>query len=372
MRVFISYAKEDRDRAEDVAVRLRQEDHVVFFDRTSLAGGDGYDKKLREEIRAADLFVFVISPDSVQESRYTITELKFAQQRWTNPQGRILPVVARPTPAQAVPSVLGALSWVEPEGNWASEVVAAVDALLGRIRRRRQRTWLAAAALITAVLAGGLWLDRDPDSGSDGPPQAAGEDGGAGVVVPGNLPAAAATSACVDFPLLMGCGFDLAEEICAASAALQSEDRSNWVFQTPDADRRALYTHAMTSGGSNPRVEEFLSNVGFAFGDPVVRHAENHGDLHADWEREADALVVLNALLNQTGADIPDGESTIYFGDDNEVIVPFRVEGANWREARERHRAAFAYSRARHAPDLQSKRRFIDQAIDAAGNVCTL
>src|SRR5690349_8533326 len=103
LRIFLSHSSEDTDIAQRVALALLQEGYRVFFDRTSLSAGLGFDRAIRDEIFEADLFVFLISPAAVHEGRYTWTELKFAQEKWPDPSGRILPVMASKTDWEKIP-----------------------------------------------------------------------------------------------------------------------------------------------------------------------------------------------------------------------------------------------------------------------------
>jgi tetratricopeptide (TPR) repeat protein len=89
----------------------------------------------------------------VSEGRYTLTELRFAEERWRSPAGRVLPVMARPTDTAAIPAYLRAVVILRPAGNVPAEVVAAVD----RITRPRwvQIVRRYAVALVALALVGG-------------------------------------------------------------------------------------------------------------------------------------------------------------------------------------------------------------------------
>ena len=52
MRIFISYASEDRSAAEAVVLSLRGAGHQVFFDRTDLPAGETYDVRILDAIEA--------------------------------------------------------------------------------------------------------------------------------------------------------------------------------------------------------------------------------------------------------------------------------------------------------------------------------
>jgi hypothetical protein len=65
MRVFLSYASDQRAIAEPVALSLRGRDHTVFFDKNDLPPGGNYEERIKAAVRASDAFVFLISPDQV-------------------------------------------------------------------------------------------------------------------------------------------------------------------------------------------------------------------------------------------------------------------------------------------------------------------
>jgi tetratricopeptide (TPR) repeat protein len=126
MNIFLSYASEQRAVAEEIALALREEGHAAFFDRSTLAEADAYNAGIREAIRDCDLLVFLVSPEAVLQGRYTLTELKFAEEKWPSPVGRVLPVIVRPTNTETIPAYLRAVVILRPGGNVAAEVVAAV------------------------------------------------------------------------------------------------------------------------------------------------------------------------------------------------------------------------------------------------------
>jgi hypothetical protein len=130
LRIFLSHASEDIDIAQEVALALLQEGHEIFFDRNSLSAGVGFNRAIRDELFEADLFIFLISPAALAEGRYTRTELKLAQEKWPDPSGRILPVIASKTDWETIPPYLTAVTVLKPEGNLAAEVVHSIDHLI--------------------------------------------------------------------------------------------------------------------------------------------------------------------------------------------------------------------------------------------------
>jgi hypothetical protein len=95
--VFISYASEYRPVAERIALSLRGRGYKVFLDKDDLPAGASYDDKIHQAILSSGAFIFLISPESIADGRYTLTELKFARERWPNPSRSVLPVVVAKT-----------------------------------------------------------------------------------------------------------------------------------------------------------------------------------------------------------------------------------------------------------------------------------
>jgi hypothetical protein len=129
LRVFLTHASEDDEIAESLAYALRARGHGVFLDRHDLPPGSGFDQQIENGVKQSDILVFLISPNSVANGRYTLTELTFAKQKWKAPDGRVLPVMARKTPLDQIPPYLKAVSILEPAGNLAAEVASMVDTM---------------------------------------------------------------------------------------------------------------------------------------------------------------------------------------------------------------------------------------------------
>jgi hypothetical protein len=183
MKIFLSYASEDRSTAEAIAFSLRDRGVEVFLDRDGLRAGEGFDKSIEQAVNKSNIFIFLISPDSVAEGRYTLTELTFARQKWPSPSGHVLPVRVRTTPRDQIPSYLKAVTILEPHGNVAAETSAKVDQMGGgrntkaepekasagseqsqvgsplwALRERSNREVLAWIGGGMAIVAAGLWM----------------------------------------------------------------------------------------------------------------------------------------------------------------------------------------------------------------------
>jgi hypothetical protein len=156
VRIFLSYASEQRALAEPLALALRARDHKVFFDKDDLPPGHSYDIQIEQALGLSDIMIFLISPESIATGRYTLTELAFARRRWPSANGRIYPVLCAPTDLSRVPSYLSSVHVLTPEGNMAAEVAAVIDGIVPRARPGQILPFAliggAASGLLTALI----------------------------------------------------------------------------------------------------------------------------------------------------------------------------------------------------------------------------
>lgn len=146
-RIFMSYASERHDIADEINLALVSRNHQVFFDRDDLPEGETFENQIEKALKRADLMVFLISPESVKEGRFTRTELKYARDKWPTPNGRVLPVLVAPTPMSEVPAYLKTVTILEASGSISAEVASAVDRMLAK-------TGSPVKPLIAALMAG--------------------------------------------------------------------------------------------------------------------------------------------------------------------------------------------------------------------------
>jgi len=161
MKIFLSYTSEQAEVAQSVDLALRGDGHSTFFDRAWLPSGEAYHRKIRDGVRDCDLFIFLVSPQSVTHGRYSLTELEFAQAKWPNPAGHVLPVLVAATEMSTVPPYLKAVSILQPSGDIAASVAAEVERFARPWWYRTLRQWSAVVLLV--LLAGGAgaaWLVR--------------------------------------------------------------------------------------------------------------------------------------------------------------------------------------------------------------------
>lgn len=89
MKIFLSYASEDRERAHVIAESLRSEGHDVY-------PAKNWPKDVRAAVKRAEAFVVLLSPAAVG-SPYVNEEIKQAlvTERLAD---RVIPVVLQPSP----------------------------------------------------------------------------------------------------------------------------------------------------------------------------------------------------------------------------------------------------------------------------------
>ena len=156
--IFLSYSSPQSEAAARIELSLEGEGHSVFRDRSDLPPGESFDSRIRAAIEESDLFIFLISRESVSQGRYTLTELKFAEQKWKNPSGHVLPVLMDPVPMEAIPEFLRAVTMLQPKGDVVAEVAAEVARMTappGRWFLKPQG--IAVVVLVVLLVAAGLW-----------------------------------------------------------------------------------------------------------------------------------------------------------------------------------------------------------------------
>lgn len=180
MKIFLSYAQEDRNQAESIYLALRDQKHRVFFDRADLPAGEEYHNRIRAAIEDADLFVFMISPEAVDAGSYTLSELAIAQRAGLH----LFPVMLRPLEISQLPASVQAVTIYRTDGNLAAGVAAEIYRI-ARDRRRGQTKRFAVASVIIAALAGLVlhFLGRRPEAVHE----FAGRDGAPALLIPGGV-----------------------------------------------------------------------------------------------------------------------------------------------------------------------------------------
>lgn len=174
MRIFLSYASEDRASADAIRLAL-QDDHDVFFDREDLPPGGEYHARIRRGIEESDLIIFLVSPKTLDAGSYTLNEISMAEKQWPSPDGRVLPVLLERVNAKDLPAYLSSVTFLETPGNLPAAVADAVHRLAGERRRKRLRMIVPVVAAGLLAAGGVAWYfanrgDPATRTGKDGAP----------------------------------------------------------------------------------------------------------------------------------------------------------------------------------------------------------
>lgn len=180
MRIFLSYASEDRATADVVRLALQGDGHDVFFDREDLPPGEEFHARIRRGIEASDLVIFLVSSKALDAGSYTLTEISIAEKQWPKPHGRVLPVLLERVKVQELPAYLTAVTLLDTSGNVPAEVAGAVDRIAREHRRRRLRRWvpLAVVCVLGGLAAAWYFGGRRTPGTRDG------KDGAPAVLIP--------------------------------------------------------------------------------------------------------------------------------------------------------------------------------------------
>lgn len=174
MRIFLSYASEDRASADAIRLALQGE-HDVFFDREDLPPGGEYHARIRRGIEESDLVIFLVSPKTLDAGSYTLNEISIAEKKWPSADGRVLPVLLERVNAKELPAYLASVTFLETPGNLPAAVADAVCRIARERRRKRLRTLLPIAVICALAAAAAVWYsagrrDSTTRTGSDGAP----------------------------------------------------------------------------------------------------------------------------------------------------------------------------------------------------------
>ncbi len=107
LQVFLSYSRKDLSAAERLRDALIARGFGAYLDKHDILPGEPWKERLAQLIETADTVVFLISPDSI-----TSTVCDWEVNEAERLGKRILPVVIRDAPADAVPGRLQRLNYI--------------------------------------------------------------------------------------------------------------------------------------------------------------------------------------------------------------------------------------------------------------------
>jgi formylglycine-generating enzyme required for sulfatase activity len=176
MKIFLSYASQDREAAKTIYLALRDQGQTVFFDRADLPAGEEYHNRIREAIENSALFIFLISPNAIDGGSYTLTELDIAGKTGI----KLLPVMLRETELVTLPASIKSVTFLQTDGSMPGAVAAEVHRIAA-IRRWRRLKLVAAAAAGVVFIGASLFYGLQPHSGA----MRIGKDGAPAILISG-------------------------------------------------------------------------------------------------------------------------------------------------------------------------------------------
>lgn len=180
MKIFLSYASQDRPVADAVHRALAEQGHDVFFDREDLPPGEEFHARIRRAIETSDLFVILVSENAIDPGSYTLNELDIAAKTFRQASGRLLPVLLQPIAFDRLPAFLKSVTVLESPGNIPAAVADAVHRItLARRRAIGKKVGVGIAAAV--LLAAGAWFMRFHGAPAS---EITGNDGAPAVLVP--------------------------------------------------------------------------------------------------------------------------------------------------------------------------------------------
>ncbi len=159
MKIFLSYASQDREIAQSIHRALLEQGHDVFFDREDLMPGDEFHNQIRQTIERADLFVFLMSQHAIDPGSYTLNELDIAERVFKKASGRLLPVMLHSIPMDRLPTFVKSVTLLQSPGNIPAAVADAVHRIAQK-QRRSFFTKLGAGVIAMALIGAGAWFAR--------------------------------------------------------------------------------------------------------------------------------------------------------------------------------------------------------------------
>jgi hypothetical protein len=114
LRPFISYAREDSEKAVRLFEDLRREGAVPWMDQFNLLGGQNFDRAIREALYKCSHFIALISEHSISKRGYVQRELREALRLLDEfPPDAIFVVPVRLDDSIPADDRLRALHWID-------------------------------------------------------------------------------------------------------------------------------------------------------------------------------------------------------------------------------------------------------------------
>ncbi len=106
MRLFYSYSHVDeplRDRLDKHLSALKRTGVISDWHDRKILPGDDFDGRINDQLRLADVILFLVSSDFLASSYIWDVEVKYAMERHDKGEARVIPIILRPVDLGGVP-----------------------------------------------------------------------------------------------------------------------------------------------------------------------------------------------------------------------------------------------------------------------------
>jgi len=153
MNIFISFAKEQKEIADKLATTLNSQGHKVLYVIKNFPNASSDLDRVRKAIEKAQLFIFLVSPESIKKGSSTLSELSIARHRWRTPKDKVMAIMASSVELSTLPQFLQTLDVIKPAGELVSEVT---NTLYFKYKRKKRitiaSTIIAGIVLISLII----------------------------------------------------------------------------------------------------------------------------------------------------------------------------------------------------------------------------
>lgn len=133
MKIFISYAHQDRTRVNPIVEKLHSAGHEVWIDSVKLKFGDNIPERINEGISAAEVVIVVVSKNSMSSKWVQHEFSSIALSEISKRQSKIIPVLIDAGP---VPSYLANYFFADLTHDFEGGLSLLIDSLAPTKRRR--------------------------------------------------------------------------------------------------------------------------------------------------------------------------------------------------------------------------------------------
>lgn len=127
-KVFLSYAHEDKEFAEEIAGELRKSGIDLWFDEWEIKGGDSLIKKIFKEGLSQCEVVLILVSCSSAKSRWVQEELDHAMVKRIEGATRIIPLIKEKC---EIPEPLQILKWIDLSEDFGTGIMDVVKSVFG-------------------------------------------------------------------------------------------------------------------------------------------------------------------------------------------------------------------------------------------------